>query len=108
VSDASEAARTSEIDGGSDGQAPSSPAPSLPSLPPVDDVRRLFGQLQVRRSVDGKVIIEAPPEAAVTLGALFEGMAALLHSAPRSVPRPQAKASGRRGCLMLIGQDAIM
>ena len=50
-------------------------------LPPMTDVRRLFSQLQVRRAGDGKVVIEAPPEAASTLCALFEGMAALLQSA---------------------------
>ena len=47
------------------------------------DVRQLFSQLQIRREVDGRVIIEAPAEAASTLGALFEGMAALLHAASR-------------------------
>jgi superfamily II DNA or RNA helicase len=84
-SDTPVAARAPEIDGAPDGQA----APSPPPLPPVEDVRRLFGQLQVRRAGDGKVIIEAPPEAAVTLGALFEGMAALL----QSVAGPQRDAS---------------
>ncbi len=47
------------------------------------DVRRLFSQLQIRREADGRVILEAPPEAASALGALFEGMAALLQSASR-------------------------
>ncbi|MHB1557751.1 MAG: DEAD/DEAH box helicase, partial [Isosphaeraceae bacterium] len=43
-------------------------------------VRDLFSQLQVRREPSGKVVIEAPAEAAGELGALFEGMAALLQS----------------------------
>jgi hypothetical protein len=47
----------------------------------MEDVRGLFSQLQVRRQADGHVIIEAPPEAASTLSALFEGMAALLQQA---------------------------
>jgi len=44
------------------------------------DVRQLFSRLAIRREPDGKVVIEAPPEAASALGALFEGMAALLQS----------------------------
>jgi hypothetical protein len=51
------------------------------SLPESGEVRRLFSQLQVRRGGDGRVVIEAPPEAALTLSALFEGMAALLQAA---------------------------
>jgi superfamily II DNA or RNA helicase len=54
-----------------------------PAAPAVGDVRQLFAQLQIRRETDGKVVIEAPPEAASTLGALFEGMAALLQAASR-------------------------
>ena len=49
-----------------------------------DDVRRLFSRLQIRREPDGRVILEAPPEAASALGALFEGMAALLQSASKA------------------------
>jgi superfamily II DNA or RNA helicase len=49
------------------------------------DVRGLFSQLQVRRdTLTGRVVIEAPPDAASTLGALFEGMAALLQSVART------------------------
>jgi hypothetical protein len=51
------------------------------------EVRGLFAQLQVRKGDGGKVVIEAPPEAASTLGALFEGMAALLQAAAQ--PREQ-------------------
>ena len=54
------------------------------------DVRRLFSQLQVRRETDGRVVIEAPAEAAQELSALFEGMAALLQSVsgPRAEQTP--------------------
>lgn len=52
-----------------------------PAMPDAHEVRRLFTQLRVRRSESGGVLIEAPPEAATTLGALFEGMAALLQAA---------------------------
>ncbi|HMB05434.1 MAG TPA: DEAD/DEAH box helicase [Isosphaeraceae bacterium] len=51
--------------------------------PAIGDVRQLFSQLQIRREGDGKVVIEAPAEAASTLSALFEGMAALLQSVSR-------------------------
>ena len=54
--------------------------PGRPTTSTTEEVRQLFSQLQIRREVDGRVIIEAPAEAASTLGALFEGMAALLQS----------------------------
>ncbi len=62
-----------------------------PSYPGVDGavrpavgVRELFSQLQVRREPStGKVVIEAPAEAAGALSALFEGMAALLQAVAR-------------------------
>jgi hypothetical protein len=58
--------------------------PARAALPPAGEVKRLFGQLQVRRSERGNVVIEAPAEAASTLGALFEGMAALLQAVAES------------------------
>jgi superfamily II DNA or RNA helicase len=54
-------------------------------LPAGGDVRQLFSQLQFRRESGGRVVIEAPAEAASTLSALFEGMAALL----QAVTNPQ-------------------
>jgi hypothetical protein len=48
-------------------------------------VRDLFARLHVRREpASGKVVIEAPAEVAGELGALFEGMAALLQSLGRA------------------------
>ena len=49
-------------------------------MPGLGDVRQIFSRLAVRREGDGRVIIEAPAEDAHALGALFEGMAALLRS----------------------------
>ncbi|WP_337173941.1 DEAD/DEAH box helicase [Paludisphaera sp.] len=68
-------------DGPTDAPSPS-PAPRASRAPALDDgeVRRLFSTLSIRRSDAGGVIIEAPPEAAETLGALFEGMAAMLRA----------------------------
>ncbi|MFO0889924.1 MAG: hypothetical protein U0790_12390 [Isosphaeraceae bacterium] len=54
------------------------------ALPAIGEVRELFAQLQVHRGEGGKIVIEAPPEAASTLGALFQGMAALLQEAARN------------------------
>jgi superfamily II DNA or RNA helicase len=42
------------------------------------EVREFFSKLAVRREPSGKVVIEAPAEAASNLAALFEGMASLL------------------------------
>jgi superfamily II DNA or RNA helicase len=56
---------------------------AVAALPSPGGVREFFSQLQVRRETGGKVIIEAPAEAATTLGALFEGMAALLQAVAR-------------------------
>jgi superfamily II DNA or RNA helicase len=53
------------------------------ALPTAGDVHRWFGQLEVRRTKTGGVVIEAPAEAASTLGALFEGMARLMSAMER-------------------------
>ena len=60
-------------------EAPSPAPPTVSTSAPVD-VRGLFSRLQVRRESDGRVVIEAPPDAANALSALFEGMAAMLQS----------------------------
>ena len=60
---------------------PSTAVAAVAALPPMGDVRQLFSQLHVRRESSGKIVIEAPAEAASTLSALFEGMAALLQAA---------------------------
>jgi hypothetical protein len=60
-----------------------STATAVAALPSAGGVREFFAQLQVRRDTGGKVVIEAPAEAATTLGALFEGMAALLQAVAR-------------------------
>lgn len=52
----------------------------IAALPSAGQVREFFSQLKVSRAPGGNVVIEAPEESASTLGALFEGMAALLHA----------------------------
>jgi superfamily II DNA or RNA helicase len=75
------AAATPATAGAPGGPRPHGAASPPRQLPAMTDVRQLFSQLQVRRAGDGKVLIEAPPEAASALCALFEGMAAMLQSA---------------------------
>jgi hypothetical protein len=55
-------------------------------MPASAEVRDFFSKLAVRREPSGKVVIEAPAEAASNLAALFEGMAALLSA----VSQPKA------------------
>lgn len=45
------------------------------------DVRGVLSQLKIQRRADGGLSIEAPPEAADGLAALFEGMASLMRQA---------------------------
>jgi superfamily II DNA or RNA helicase len=57
--------------------------PAVAAMPKSGEVREFFAQLKISRQTTGGVIIEAPAEAAATLGALFEGMAALLQNVTR-------------------------
>ena len=62
--------------------APSAQVVSAPAavLPSAAEVKSLFSALEIRRTERGGISIEAPPEAAATLAALFEGMASLLRA----------------------------
>jgi len=69
-------------------QTPGAPPPSLPSSEetpaapaPSGEVRGLLAALAIRRRDDGGLTLEAPPEAADGLAALFEGMGRLLREA---------------------------
>ena len=64
-------------------EEPSGVTMAAAAMPSSGEVREFFSQLRVRREVGGNVVIEAPAEAASTLGALFEGMAALLQAAAK-------------------------
>jgi hypothetical protein len=56
-------------------------------------LQRLVAGVTVRRTANGGLLIEAPPDAAATLGALFSGMAQLLQAAAA----PQATDEGPVG-----------
>jgi hypothetical protein len=62
-----------------DARAPAAPEPAPP--PSAVDVQKLFAGLTVQRTPHGGLVIEAPPETASTLAALFAGMAQLLQAA---------------------------
>jgi hypothetical protein len=49
----------------------------------AEGVRELFSRVQVRPATGGKVVFEAPAEAATALAALFEGMARMLSGTSR-------------------------
>lgn len=57
------------------------PVPEATPTPSATDVQRLFAGLTVQRTGRGGLVIEAPPETASTLAALFSGMAQLLQIA---------------------------
>jgi hypothetical protein len=44
----------------------------------AEDTRRLLGSIQITRGEGGSMRIDAPPEAAATLAAMFETMARML------------------------------
>jgi len=62
-------------------------APAAPSAPPVSPpqspaaVQQLLAGVRVERTAEGGLRIEAPPEAASTLAAMFQSMASLLAAA---------------------------
>jgi superfamily II DNA/RNA helicase len=67
--------------------APSPAPPAAPSAPPVSPpqspaaVQQLLAGVHVERTSEGGLRIEAPPEAAGTLAAMFQSMASLLAAA---------------------------
>jgi hypothetical protein len=68
-------------------------APPVPEgVPSPAEIQRLVSGLTVQRTNGGGLVIEAPPETASTLAALFAGMAQLLQpaAAPRSTGGPSA------------------
>ena len=57
------------------------PADEPLRVPPAAELQQVLGQIAIQRRPDGGLRIEAPPEAAATLGALFEGFGRLLSQA---------------------------
>jgi superfamily II DNA or RNA helicase len=58
-------------------------------------IQRLVGGVTVQRTATGGLVIEAPPETASTLAALFSGMAQLLQAAAAPPPKAE-RPPGRR------------
>jgi hypothetical protein len=74
--------------------APAPTAPEPPPTPSAADAQRLFAGLKVQRTDRGGLVIEAPPETASTLAALFAGMAQLLQAATPPAAPSLAKQDG--------------
>ena len=76
--DAAEPVKTAPPVPSLDSGEPGPPATTMPGVP------ALFAALRVERTASGGLRLEAPPEAAASLVALFEGMASLLGKASAS------------------------
>ncbi|MBI3491080.1 MAG: SWF/SNF helicase family protein [Acidobacteria bacterium] len=74
--------------------APGAAASGAEPLPSPDEIQRLVSRLTVQRTASGGLVIEAPPETASTLAALFSGMAQLLQAA--ATPPVTKGSAGRR------------
>ena len=61
--------------------APGAAAAGTEPIPSKADIERLVSGLRVQHTAGGGLLIEAPPETAATLAALFSGMAQLLQAA---------------------------
>ena len=61
--------------------APGAAASGEEPLPSPAEIQRLVSGLTVQRTAGGGLVIEAPPNTASTLAALFSGMAQLLQAA---------------------------
>jgi hypothetical protein len=85
-----------------DARVAAAPEPMPP--PSAVDVQKLFAGLSVQRTAQGGLMIEAPPDTASTLAALFAGMAELLQAAapapappvPIAAPPPNREPVFRR------------
>jgi hypothetical protein len=83
--------------------APGAIASGAEPMPSAGDIQRLVSGLIARRTNGSGLVIEAPPETASTLAALFSGMAQLLQAATPPVagggegtPREARRAGTRR------------
>ncbi|MGH9407848.1 MAG: DEAD/DEAH box helicase [Vicinamibacterales bacterium] len=70
-------------------------APGAEPMRSVAEVQRLVSRLTVQRTASGGLVIEAPPETASTLAALFSGMAQLFQTAA-TPPVTGGRPVGRR------------
>lgn len=86
VADSEDDATEREVDaviaaGDESGDAPGPTAREPRPADSAADLQRLFSGLTVQRTARGGLVIEAPPETASTLAALFSGMAEILQAA---------------------------
>lgn len=74
-------------------------APVPEPIASAAEIQRLVSSLTVQRTANGGLVIEAPPDTASILGALFSGMAQLLQAAAA----PRAMGGDRVG-----GTDTVI
>jgi hypothetical protein len=74
---------------------PGASAP-IPALNPPTATNPWMAGIRMERLEDGSMRIEAPPEAAATLAAVLEGMAALFKQAASASPEAEGKRSSQR------------
>jgi len=58
-------------------------APTVPAAATAAEIGRLFASLEVERTPEGRIRIEAPPESAAALASVLQGLAGLLEKAGR-------------------------
>ncbi len=68
-------------------------APDAPLPPATGDLRTLLAKLSIRTADDGRVSIEAPPEAAAGLAAAFDALAGMLRGGVAAAQPPAAHAA---------------
>jgi hypothetical protein len=73
---------------------PHAVVPGAATIPSFVDLQRLVSGLTIQRTAAGGLVVEAPPETASTLAALFSGMAQLFQQAAVSV-MTEADRAGR-------------
>jgi superfamily II DNA or RNA helicase len=96
LGDAEDDATEREVDavmaaGDESRDAPGASPPGPEPVPSAADIGRLVSGLSVQRTASGGLVIEAPPETASTLAALFSGMAQLLQAAAAPTIQPPPK-----------------
>jgi hypothetical protein len=70
--------------GGESRDAPDTVVPGPATIPSAVDIQRLVSGLTIQRTAAGGLVVEAPPETASTLAALFSAMAQLFQTAAAS------------------------
>lgn len=74
--------------------APDTVVPEASAMPSPIAMERLLAGLKIEHSAQGRLIIQAPPETAATLAALFSGIAQMLQPAAKQTPDTETSPAG--------------